>query len=197
MGKAEKTRQYIIEKTAPLFNTKGYAVTTLSDIIEVTGLTKGSIYGNFRDKDEVVVEAYKYNVARLRIAMHAAIVNEGSPFLQLLAMVEFYRNAFAKIMEEGGCPMLNAATESDDHLLFLKEIVQSSFIGWHQKVEQIIRSGVDDGSFGADVDPAAYASTFMMLIEGGILLSRTLDSNHHLSIALDRIIRIIEEEIKN
>ncbi|WP_268231533.1 TetR/AcrR family transcriptional regulator [Sphingobacterium sp. UT-1RO-CII-1] len=197
MGKAEKTRQYIIEKTAPLFNTKGYAVTTVSDIIEVTGLTKGSIYGNFRDKDEVVVEAYKYNVSRLRVAMHAAIVNESSSFLQLLAMVEFYRNAFDKIMQEGGCPMLNAATESDDHLLFLKDAVQASFIGWHQKVEIIIQSGIHDGSFKTDIEPAAYASTFMMLIEGGILLSRTLGSNTHLSIALDRIIRIIEEEIKN
>lgn len=197
MGKAEKTRQYIIEKTASLFNTKGYAVTTLSDIIAVTGLTKGSIYGNFRDKDEVVVEVYKYNVAQLRIAMQAAIAQEKSPLLKLLAMVEFYRNVFDRVMQEGGCPMLNAATEADDHLLFLKEAVQSSFIGWHQKVEKIIRSGMGDGSFKVDINPVAYASTFMMLIEGGILLSRTLGRNDHLSIALDRIIRIIEEEIKH
>jgi AcrR family transcriptional regulator len=40
MSKAEKTKQFIIEKTAPLFNTKGYNSTSLSDITQATGLTK-------------------------------------------------------------------------------------------------------------------------------------------------------------
>ncbi|HAE68223.1 MAG TPA: TetR/AcrR family transcriptional regulator, partial [Sphingobacterium sp.] len=53
MSKAEQTRQYIIEKTAPIFNKKGYFATSLSDITTATGLTKGSIYGNFKDKDDL------------------------------------------------------------------------------------------------------------------------------------------------
>jgi AcrR family transcriptional regulator len=60
MSKAEKTKQFIIEKTATLFNTKGYTSTSLSDITQAT-LTKGSIYGNFENKDEVALEVYKYN----------------------------------------------------------------------------------------------------------------------------------------
>jgi AcrR family transcriptional regulator len=40
MSKAEKTKQFIIEKTATLFNTKGYISTSLSDITQATGLTK-------------------------------------------------------------------------------------------------------------------------------------------------------------
>ena len=58
MSKAEKTRQFIIEKTAPIFNKKGFAGTSLSDMTEATGLTKGSIYGNFADKDEVAMAAF-------------------------------------------------------------------------------------------------------------------------------------------
>ena len=55
MTKAEKTKQYIIEKTAPVFNRKGFAGTSMNDIVEVTGLTKGSIYGNFeKDRKSVV-----------------------------------------------------------------------------------------------------------------------------------------------
>ncbi|WP_435525010.1 TetR family transcriptional regulator [Chryseobacterium indoltheticum] len=66
MSKAEKTKQFIIEKTATLFNTKGYTATSLSDITEATGLTKGSIYGNFENKDEVSLEVYKYNSGILK-----------------------------------------------------------------------------------------------------------------------------------
>ncbi len=196
MSKAEKTRQFIIEKTAPVFNTKGYAVTALSDIIQVTGLTKGSVYGNFRDKDEVTIEAFKYNVSRLKSGLNAAIAGKQTPVSQLLAMVTFYRNTFKKIMQEGGCPMLNAATESDDNLLFLREAVKGSFIGWHNLISSMIQAGIDDGSFKPDINANQYASTFMMLIEGGILLARTLGDSNHFSIALDRIVKIIEEEIK-
>lgn len=196
MSKAEKTRLYIIEKTAPVFNTKGYAVTALSDIIEVTGLTKGSVYGNFVDKDEVVIEAYKHNVYKIKSAMDTAIRDKQDPFSQLLAMVGFYRKTFKKIMQDGGCPMLNAATESDDNLLFLKETVKRSFVGWHNKISRIIQTGIDDGSFKTDIEPAHYASTFIMLIEGGILLARTMGDSLHFSVALDRVTKIIEQEIK-
>ena len=57
MTKSERTRLFIVEKTAPLFNTKGFDGTTLSDLSEATGLTKGALYGNFADKDEIAVEA--------------------------------------------------------------------------------------------------------------------------------------------
>lgn len=196
MGKAQKTRQFIIEKTASLFNKKGYAVTTLSDIIEVTGLTKGSIYGNFRDKDEVVIEALRYNVDRLNQALKLAVKDKTTSLDQLLAFVDFYRNTFSQIMEEGGCPMLNAATESDDNLIFLKETVKVSFEGWQRIVQQIIQNGIDDGTFKENISVYNYASIFMMLIEGAILLSRALNDTNQLSIALDRIMTIIEFEIK-
>lgn len=43
MNKAQRTRQFIVEKTAPIFNVKGYAGTSLADMTEATGLTKGSV----------------------------------------------------------------------------------------------------------------------------------------------------------
>ena len=62
MSKAEKTRAFIIEKSAPVFNIKGYAGTSLNDLMLATGLTKGSIYGNFKDKDDVALSVYRYSV---------------------------------------------------------------------------------------------------------------------------------------
>ena len=60
--KARQTRQFIIDKAAPVFNKKGVSGTSLSDLTRATGLTKGSIYGNFKDKDEVAVCVFQYNL---------------------------------------------------------------------------------------------------------------------------------------
>jgi hypothetical protein len=63
MSKAEKTRAFIIEKAAPIFNMKGFAGTSMADLTEATGLTKGAIYGNFENKDEVALAVYDYNLS--------------------------------------------------------------------------------------------------------------------------------------
>ena len=43
MSKAENTKAYIVEQTAPIFNKKGYIGTSLTDLTEATGLTKGCV----------------------------------------------------------------------------------------------------------------------------------------------------------
>lgn len=197
MSKAEKTKQLIIEKTADVFNSKGYAATSLSDITKVTGLTKGSIYGNFDDKEEVVIAAFKFNAKRLRDSMEAAISKEETAYGQLMAMLNFYKTTWKKAASQGGCPMLNAATEADDHLLFLRDAVKENFIAWQKKVSAIIEKGKAEGSFKASLETETYAYTFIMLIEGGILLSRTLNQITHLNTALDRVKMIIDQEIIN
>ncbi len=197
MSKAEKTKQLIIEKTADVFNSKGYAATSLSDITKITGLTKGSIYGNFDDKEEVVIAAFKFNAKRLRDSMDAAISKEETAYEQLMAMLNFYKTTWKKAASQGGCPMLNAATEADDHLLFLRDAVKENFIAWQKKVSTIIEKGKAEGSFKADLQTETYAYTFIMLIEGGILLSRTLNQITHLNTALDRVKLIIDQEIVN
>ena len=62
MGKKERTRKYIIEQAAPLFNQKGFAGTSLHDIMEITGLKKGGIYGNFESKEEIAIASFEYSV---------------------------------------------------------------------------------------------------------------------------------------
>ena len=196
MSKAERTRQFIIEKTATLFNSQGYAVTSLSDITALTGLTKGSIYGNFSNKDEVVTEVFKYNASKLLKEIDAAIVEKQSPYEQLLAIVNFYRTIGQKPFIVGGCPLINAATEADDNLAFLQPAVQASFLFWHKKVVDILKRGEVSQHFKAGLDAEMYSSTFIILIEGGILLSRSLKQSVQLDIALDRILKIIEDEIR-
>lgn len=197
MSKAEKTRQHIIEKTASVFNTKGYFATSLSDITNATGLTKGSIYGNFKDKDEVVIEAFKYNAALRGKGLNAAIKAADNPLKALVAMVEYYRASLPEVNSVGGCPMLNAATEADDHLLFLKTTVQQHFIGWHFKFIKVIKEGQKQGFFKTSIQVENCAMELLILIEGGILLSRTLNEKAHLDLAIDRCLKIIFEEISN
>jgi len=56
MTKGEQTRRKIVEAAAPIFNKRGYEGSSLSDLMESTGLKKGGIYRHFSSKEELAAE---------------------------------------------------------------------------------------------------------------------------------------------
>jgi len=51
--KGKLTRKSIVKKSLRLFSEKGYYNTSMADIVQATGLTKGGIYGQFKSKEEI------------------------------------------------------------------------------------------------------------------------------------------------
>lgn len=196
MSKAEKTRQYIIEKTAPIFNTKGFAGTSLSDLTEATGLTKGSIYGNFANKEEVALEVFKYNVGLVSQNMRADIRTHESSLDKLTAVFDFYRKNWKRLYARGGCAILNSAVEADDNLPFLKKSVQNSVKNFADNLVNIIDYGKKRNEIKKNIDSRAYAYTIITLIEGGVLMGKISNGPDLLFAALDRAQLIINQEMK-
>src|SRR6201996_2073291 len=60
LSKGEKTRQKIVAKAAVLFNQRGFEGCSMQDIVEASGLEKGSIYGHFSSKEELALEAFDF-----------------------------------------------------------------------------------------------------------------------------------------
>lgn len=196
MSKAERTREFIIEKAAPIFNTKGYAGTSLTDLMEATGLTKGAIYGNFENKDEVAIAVYRYNVEANAKKLDAYINAETTAAGKIIAVTKYYRENWKKMAERGGCPILNASVEADDNLPFLKKEVQESIKRLAQKISNIIEEGIHDGTFKKNISSREYAYTIITIIEGSIMLFKIEGNTKHLFSGLDRIIKILKEEIE-
>ena len=65
LTKSEHTIHFILETVAPIFNKHGYAATSMSDLTSATGLTKGAIYGNFKNKEDLAIAAFKHTIKKL------------------------------------------------------------------------------------------------------------------------------------
>jgi TetR/AcrR family transcriptional repressor of nem operon len=195
MSKAEKTKAYIIEKSALIFNKQGYAGTSLSDLIEATGLTKGSIYGNFANKEEVAIAVYDYNVKALWKKLNDEMNSKQLSKDKLIAFTDFYRNNWKTVFEKGGCPIQNASIEADDNLTFLKKHIQNSIRSWVADISRILENGKDNGEFNSNINPQEYAYTIITLLEGGIMLSKIMNNQKLLFAALDRIVLLIDHEL--
>ena len=177
MSKAEKTRQFIIDKTAPIFNTKGYAGTSLNDMIAATGLTKGSIYGNFANKDEVALAAFDCNLSKVNQVIKGQIDKHSSYKNKLLVFPQVYENFNAYAFPLGGCPVLNTATEADDTHPALRQKAHDAIQGWKKLIVSLIKKGIAAGEFSPVTDPEQFAITMIAMIEGATMIANLTGKN--------------------
>jgi TetR/AcrR family transcriptional repressor of nem operon len=192
LSKAEKTREHIIEKTAPVFNAKGYAGTSLSDLTEATGLTKGSIYGNFENKDEVALAAFDYNHGRVTAYIRDRLLATEHSIERLLVYPQVYRNFLKIPFLKPGCPILNTATEADDTHPALRERAAAALQFWKSSVEKQVKRGQARGEIRAEVDGAEVAVVLVSLIEGAIMQAKLSGRSAELKVAMDFLQRYLQ-----
>jgi len=190
--KSERTRLFIIEKAAPVFNKKGFYGTSLLDITEVTGLTKGSIYGNFQDKEELAVAVFDYNSRQILQQIKPLALSDFSARDKMLAITGFYRKHLYEPELSGGCPFLNTATESDDTHPVLRDITMRSFDYIRRSFIYIIDQGKINGEFLQHIDTEHYATVFLALIEGGIMQTKLYNKSKYLLNCLLQIDLMVE-----
>jgi AcrR family transcriptional regulator len=69
--KRQRTRLALIEAAAAIIREKGYEATTLAEVAERAGMTRGAIYGNFKNREElflaVVAQRWEPIVPRIRV----------------------------------------------------------------------------------------------------------------------------------
>ena len=195
LSKAERTKLFIIEKTAPVFNTRGYAGTSINDLMVATGLTKGSIYGNFTNKDEVALAAFDYNFQRVVLYLRGMMEARDTTIGKLLVYPETYRNFKKLPMLSAGCPITNTATEADDTHPMLKEKVANSVQFWRGSVERQLKAGIANGEIKGDTNIPEFVSVLVSLIQGGLMLAKVTGNMAALSAAmnfLEKMIRNLE-----
>ena len=193
MTKAERTRSFIIEKTASIFNTKGFAGTSLNDITAATGLTKGSIYGNFANKDEVALAVFDYNLKRATADIGRQIAAQDSAQNKLMVYVEVYTDFFDAQCENGGCPILNTAIEADDTHPELRKKAAAAIRSWKNRIISIVNEGVEKKELKANIDASQIALTMIAMIEGSIMISKLLNDKSHITAVLESMKKLIHD----
>ena len=184
MSKADRTRQFIIEASAPLINKKGMAGTSLSDIMEVTKLAKGGIYGNFENKEEICVESFLYLRSQLAGKLDLAISQGNSAKAKLFNLLAVYEND--KNMTEG-CPILNFGVEADDTNPIIKEQVKNAIRSAQKRFYTIVEDGIKNKELSTKINAEHFSIKVFAMIEGGILCRKVLGNNQQMAIILESI----------
>lgn len=191
MKKAEKTREFILARCAPVFNQKGYVGTSLADLENATGLTKGCIYGQFKSKEELAVECFEYARALIHERMDCEARRKENAIEKLQAIFDMYRTFPDYWPIKGGCPILNTSIEADDTNPLLQERVVKALETWRRFFASIITKGIRNGEIKPEANPHVIATLFIALLEGATMMSKAYNDSSSLGIVLDKIDEMI------
>jgi AcrR family transcriptional regulator len=146
-------REAILRTAVQLFLENGYARTALNDIAERLKITKPALYHYFRNKEEILLECYRWGCLLIRESLDE-IAAQGGTGMEKLA--NFIRAYIPIIAVDFG----TAVIRLDDGELSgeARAEVRSYKREIDRRLRSLIQEGIDDGSIApADPKLAAFA----------------------------------------
>ena len=179
-----------LEKAMQVFWEKGFGPASISDLLEGTGLNRGSLYNAFGGKQQLFIKALlKYD--RDRQAMLARLEALDNP---KKAIATFFDTTVAKTaadQDHKGCFLFNTALEISKHDEKVGEIVTKGV----REIEAFFRRSIEVGQARGDMpkglDPEATAKTLLALIVAIRVLGRGAFAEAALQTIADEAKRLI------
>ncbi len=127
--KGDQTRQRIIEKALQVFSVKGYFNTSVSDLLDVTGLTKGGLYCHFKSKEDIWYAVYDEAVAIWRQAVFKKVEGIRDPLERIGHIVDrALKDYLGGDLFEGGCFFVNMLVELSDQSSSMSRHILKGFV---------------------------------------------------------------------
>jgi TetR/AcrR family transcriptional repressor of nem operon len=183
MSKAEKKKQHIIEKAAILFNEKGIAGTSVDDILAASDTSKGCFYGHFESKDEIAQDSVDYLLGKMTERRTNTLNKHKTAIGKLNAFMDNHKTPLDSFFE-GGCPIVNFSTETDDTNPIIKKKVKTMVTTAIALFTQIIQEGINSGELSDAIIPNEYATKMFLSLEGSNAICRVMGSNKPMQIML-------------
>jgi TetR/AcrR family transcriptional regulator, transcriptional repressor for nem operon len=192
MRNPEITKEKILKKSGVLFNTKGYKATSISDITEATGFTKGAIYRHFKSKEELEKETLLHLSTIMFTETRQRIKAELNAGDKLRAIFRYFETYIANPVVKGGCPLMNAAIEADDAHPSLRKTAVRVLDLLRDSVLTILENGIRYKQIKAGIDKEYYATIIIASLEGAIMMSKLRGNNDDIK----RVVKHLELLLK-
>jgi TetR/AcrR family transcriptional regulator, transcriptional repressor for nem operon len=172
MAKQSQTRQRLIDSALYLFWERGFAGTSMSDLLSRAEVNSGSFYHFFDSKEallKAVLELYLEALGPQIVAPAHALTSD--PIERIFAILAGYRQRILKTNCQYGCPLGRLALEIDPENRPAHALIAENFRGWIGAVRDCLEEAKDRIIEGTDLD--SLATYVLVVMEGAVMLTRS------------------------
>ena len=162
-----------LEKAMQTFWAHGYEATSMQDLVDCTGVNRGSLYATYGDKRTLFLAALRMYDEKMRRQLLTDIEARYQPREAIRRMFEVF---LANVSERGGnrgCFLTNTALELASHDAEAGQLVAHAQKEIEAFFARMIRKAKKQGKMPAHVKPTATARGLLASLIGLVVLTRS------------------------
>lgn len=177
MKRQHDTEKKIIQAALEIFVRKGYHGTSVHEITEKVGVTKGALYSHFSSKGDLLLRIIDEFKSRFIGGMIETLEQSSGNAMDRIRRVISFNSRFA-LENKDLCVFLTfLATELNADVDF-EPALKGTYLEYRKIISEIVSQGIRQGLFKKGLDPDVTALTFMALHDG--VLHQWVLNRHHL-----------------
>ena len=167
---AEATKKRIVEAGARIVHSKGFQATGIHEVLEASGVAKGSFYFYFKNKAAFGIALLEYFEDFIHGRMEE-FLSDGDyrPVVRLARFFGFFHAMFEDLGYKEGCPIGNLAQEMADNHPEFREKLESTLSRTQGLIAGCLKEALEAEEIPADLDPDETAAFILNSWEGAIL----------------------------
>lgn len=165
--KGDLTRQNIIAKSMQLFSVKGYFNTSIADIVQAAGLTKGGLYGHFRNKEEIWYAVYEECARVWKKVVFNGVKDLPDPLERIARVIENnLKDYLGGGIFEGGCFLLNSLVDLAGQSPAMSNHVLQGFMSFCALIRKWLAEAEQQGLLRAGLNHQEIANFLVISLNG-------------------------------
>ena len=165
------TRDRLIEAARELFYVNGYEATSVAEILEKAGVNSGSLYYQFKSKENLLLAVLdRYKELLRPVLIDPLLAEVPDPIERIFSLLDGYRQGLLFTVFTQGCPIGNLGLEVGDHFPEARKRVAENFDGWCDWIERWLEEAAD--RLPAGLERRQMAQFILTVMEGGVMQAR-------------------------
>ena len=166
------TRTRLVVTAMQLFAEKGFASTSVADVLQKAQVNSGSLYHFFPGKQDLllaVLDLYQGGIRQM--LLEPAWQGVDDPIDKVFALLAQYRRSLADTDCFYGCPIGSLALELHEPDLPVRERLAANFQAWVDAISECLQQA--GNRLPEDLDRRELAHFVLTTMEGGVMQART------------------------
>jgi len=160
-----EVRNQFLDSAEKIFQEKGYAQTTMDDIVKASGTSKGAIYWYFKSKEELFQELHKRQLQQRILLLKNTVAGEDPASAKLIRIAQSYFASQDKKAQQ----QIRLNVEFDAASLNIKAIqnrFKSHYVIFQDFLIGLLNEGIETREFSSKLDTDSIATLIVGVLDG-------------------------------
>ncbi len=167
----------LLERAMQAFWARGYEATSINNLVDATGVNRGSLYAAFSGKRQIFVRALEFYDKKFREDFLGDLLATHSPKEAILAAFHSVVIAADDGNDRNGCLLINTALEMSPHDSEIEKLVSEKLKMVENFFHESLRAAKEDGSVDAKLDLEKTGHLLYSLFLGVRVITRSKPDN--------------------